>query len=131
MREPIQHHKKILVKESDLDQLHHVNNTVYLHWVQQISEEHWRKQTSAAIQQQYVWMVLEHHIHYKKQARLGDEITAITFVSEMTGVRSIRNVEFYKGDELLVTCQSQWCMIDASSLRPQRVPDEIANLFRK
>ena len=130
MTEPIKHFKEIKVSESDLDQLHHVNNTVYLKWVQDISEEHWRKQTSSEIQDQYLWMVLEHHIVYKKQARLGEVIKAVTYVSEMSGVRSNRQVDFYRYEELLVSCSSQWCMLDAETLRPKRVPDEVANLFR-
>ncbi len=131
MTEPVKHYKEIEVGESDLDQLHHVNNTVYLKWVQDISEEHWRKQTSAEIQEQNLWMVLEHHIVYKKQAKMGDVIQAVTFVGEMSGVRSYRQVDFYRDEELLVSCKSQWCMIDAKSLRPKRIPDEVANLFRK
>ena len=131
MSEPIKHYLSITVQSSDIDQLNHVNNTVYLKWVQDISEGHWRQQTSDEIQAQYVWMVLEHHIKYKKQAVLGDEITAVTYVHEMTGVRSIRHVEFYRGDELLVECHSQWCMLDAESLRPKRVPEELKALFRE
>lgn len=131
MSEPIKHHKQIIVQQEDIDQLNHVNNTVYLRWVQDISEEHWRKQTSTEIQAQYVWMVLEHHIKYKKQAMLGDEVSGVTYVHEMTGVRSIRHVEFYKDGQLLVECHSQWCMLDAETLRPKRVPEELKELFRE
>ncbi|HCX21983.1 MAG: thioesterase [Flammeovirgaceae bacterium] len=131
MSEPIKHQKQIIVQPADIDQLNHVNNTVYLKWVQDISEEHWYKQTTPDIQAQYVWMVLEHHIKYKKQAMLGDEITAVTYVHEMTGVRSIRHVEFYKDDQLLVECHSHWCMLDAESLRPKRIPEDLKELFRR
>lgn len=131
MSEPFKHYMPITVQSSDIDQLNHVNNTVCLKWVQDISEEHWRKQTSDEIQEQYIWMVLEHHIKYKKQAVLGDEITAVTYVQEMTGVRSIRHVEFYKDNQLLVECHSHWCMLDAESHKPKRVPEEVKELFRE
>lgn len=130
MSEPIKHYQQWTVREEDIDRHDHVNNTVYLKWVQEISEAHWRKQTSEAVQSQYLWMVLEHHIKYQKQARLHDEITITTYVQDMTGVRSIRHVEFYKGEQLLVECRSHWCMIDAQSLRPKRIPMEVAALFR-
>lgn len=130
MDKVVKYIKQVIVETEHLDQLNHVNNIIYLQWVQEISEEHWRKQTTDEIQQRYIWMVLEHHIHYKKQALLDDELSIVTFVKGMTGVRSIRHVEVWRGDELLVETHSHWCMLDAKTLKPKRVPDDIVQLFK-
>lgn len=124
------HIKYFEVGPEHLDQLNHVNNIVYLQWVQEISEEHWRKRTSDEIQNNYIWMVLEHHIWYKKQALLGDKLTVETHVHEMTGVRSVRHVKIYRDEELLVETHSHWCMLDAETFRPKRVPEAIKELFK-
>ncbi|MEQ8471229.1 MAG: thioesterase family protein [Marinoscillum sp.] len=129
MSEPIRYIKQVKVSQEHLDQLNHVNNIVYLQWVQEISEEHWRDRTTNEIREKVIWMVLDHHIMYKKQALLGDELRIVTFVKGMTGVRSIRHVEVWRGDELLVETHSQWCMLDIDTLRPKRVPEEIIELF--
>ena len=38
--------KMIVVKPADIDELDHVNNVVYLSWVQDIAKEHWQIRAS-------------------------------------------------------------------------------------
>ncbi|SHH45226.1 acyl-CoA thioesterase [Winogradskyella jejuensis] len=121
--------KKITVSESDLDQLNHVNNVTYVQWVQNIAEAHWLKNASSDILNTYYWVLVKHTIDYKGQAFLNDKIFIKTFVASSEGVSSIRKVEMYNGEKLIISSETKWCLIDAKSNRPTRITQEIAELF--
>ena len=122
--------KHITVVEEHLDFNHHVNNLIYMRWALDISREHWLERINPTIDEQYFWMVRTHHVEYKKQAFLGDEVTVKTYVEGYRGPFSDRTVKIYKGDELLVQVKSNWCLIDRDTQKLKRVPDEIQNLFK-
>ena len=71
---------KIRVSSEDLDLLHHVNNLVYVKWMDKIATNHWAHLTKDTPLPQYVWVVVRHEIDYLKQAILGDEIIVKTWV---------------------------------------------------
>ena len=122
--------KEIIVQEGDIDQLNHVNNVTYLKWVQEIAGEHWYSKNLKAIDENYYWVVIDHYIKYSGQAFLNETIIAKTFVENMNGVKSLRNVSFYKEDKLIVEAKTNWCFMDAKRNRPTRIPEEISKLFR-
>ena len=122
--------KTIVVRQEHLDQLNHVNNVVWLQWVQDMAEAHWQSKTTTTIENGYFWVVLNHFIEYKRQAFLGNSLLAKTFVASYEGPRSERHVEFYLDDKLCVKAKSSWCLISRASERPTRVPDEIVSLFK-
>jgi len=64
----------VSVLPEDIDQQNHVNNTVYLRWVQEVATAHWRAVATADAQENIGWVVLRHEIDYKTPACLGDEI---------------------------------------------------------
>src|SRR5438128_9852383 len=74
----------ILVLPSDIDEQNHVNNTVYLRWVQDVATAHWRAIASPEAQETIGWGVLRHEIDYKTPAALGDEIVLHTWVGKAT-----------------------------------------------
>ena len=123
--------KLIIVTHKDLDNLNHVNNVKYVQWVQDIAEEHWLKNATSTILENYYWVLTSHHIQYKNEALLGDHLLLRTFISKNEGVRSTRKVEILnnKTKKMLVSSETVWCLIDASSKRPSRVTAEIENLF--
>lgn len=121
--------KEIIVQSEHLDDLNHVNNVVYLQWVQDIAKDHWFSVAKSPFTDQHYWVVAKHELEYKKQAFLGDRITATTYVENFKGPFSIRCVEFKRGDELLVKTRSNWCFIDAATQKPKRVPKELSELF--
>ena len=75
-------------------------------------------------------MVTRHEIDYKKDAILGDKITFKTWIGETKGVRSIRHVEIYKEDVLLVKAQTVWCMLDVKTLRPTRITESVLKVLQ-
>lgn len=102
---------------------------VYLKWVGEMADEHWSLKSNDAFNAKYFWVVLEHNIKYKAQAFLGDQIKVSTYVERNEGVKSIRVVEFYKEDKLIVTSTTHWCLIDRERNRPTRVPKEVDDMF--
>jgi len=126
----VSHTYTFTVSEKDIDGLNHVNNVVYLQWVNDISERHWNILSNEEIRQKYIWVVLRHELDYVNQAFLGDEITLLTWVGESSGVKSVRNVNVYKEGSILLKARSTWCLIDAKSLRPARIKEEILSLLR-
>ncbi|MCP4461156.1 MAG: acyl-CoA thioesterase [Cytophagales bacterium] len=121
--------KTITVEHEHLDELNHVNNVVYLQWVQDIAKEHWFSKTEDDINNMYVWVVVKHELEYKRPAFLNDELSVTTYVEDFKGALSVRCVDFKKGEDLIVSARSQWCMIGAKDQRPKRVPKEIFELF--
>ena len=121
--------KTLVVEERHLDELNHVNNVVYLQWVQDIAKDHWFAVAKSPFTDEHFWVVAKHELEYKKQAFLNDEITLTTFVESFRGPFSVRCVEFRRGNELLVKARSNWCLIDRKTEKPKRVPEEVAGLF--
>lgn len=119
----------VIVKEKDIDNLNHVNNVVYLQWVNDISEKHWEILSNDAIKSKYFWVCIRHEIDYVNEAFLEDEVTVYTWVGESKGVKSIRYVHIYKGDILLAKVASTWCLIDAKTHKPTRIKEDILELL--
>jgi acyl-CoA thioester hydrolase len=121
--------KIIRVKKVHLDALKHVNNVVFLQWVQDMAAEHWQSKSNKDFDAAYYWVVLDHYIEYKGQAFLDDELTVQTFVERNEGLRSTRVVEFLREGKLLVKAKTNWCLINRLSHRPVRIPEEIDRMF--
>jgi acyl-CoA thioester hydrolase len=121
----------IHVEASDIDELGHVNNVVYVRWVQDVATAHWRAVASVAAQAELVWMVLRHEIDYKHQAVLGDEVLLRTWVGAVEGLRFERHTEVLRHSDrkLLAQARTLWCPIDARTGRPRRVSDEVRRQF--
>ena len=117
------------VLKTHLDQLDHVNNTVYLQWVQEASEQHWNLLVDKNIKKSYVWMALRHEIDYLGQAFVDDSIEVVTWIEDSFGAKSTRIVHFYKEEELLAKCKTTWVLLDAKTLRPKRIGEDILKLF--
>lgn len=120
---------KRTVSATEIDRLQHVNNTVYLQWVQDISEKHWEHLTRNNPQEKYIWVIIRHEIDYIKPAVLGDTITLKTWVGETKGVKSMRHVEILKNDTLLAKAQTTWCLLEAKTKHPTRISAEIIDLL--
>ena len=122
-----QHSFKVI--SDDIDTLNHVNNAVYLKWIQEVAHLHWNVLATNEIQDSYVWMILRHEIDYLNQAFLNDTITIYTWIDETKGVKSDRIVHIYCEDKLLTKSKTTFCLLDRQSLKPKRIGAEILELF--
>ena len=114
-----------------IDELAHVNNAVWVQWVQQVAVAHWEAVAPQAHKDAYFWVVVRHEIDYLRPAHAGDRIVARTWVGDAPqGARFERFVEFAGADgKVCVRAQTQWAIIDKSAGRPIRVPADVVAPF--
>ena len=115
-----------------IDELGHVNNAVWVDWIQQIATSHWAAVASPEHQDQYIWVVTRHEIDYRGNIGLGERATAQTFIpASPKGAQFDRCVEFRNSaGKVIVSARSTWALIDKASGRLLRVREEIATPFR-
>ena len=121
----------VAVLPADIDQQNHVNNTVYLRWVQEVATAHWEALAPAAAQEQIGWVVLRHEIDYKTPAGHGDEVLLRTWVGQATRVTFERFTEMRRGrdHELFAQARTLWVPVNAATGKPTRVPPEVRAVF--
>ena len=114
-----------------IDQLGHVNNAVWVQWMEQVAVAHWEAVADPAHRDAYFWVVVRHEIDYLRAAFEGDRIVARTWVGESPqGARSTRHVEFVGPDgRPCVRAKTEWAIIDKAAGRPIRVPREVMAPF--
>ena len=115
-----------------IDELGHVNNAVWVDWIQQIATSHWAAVASAEHQAAYVWVVTRHEIDYRGNIGPGDSVEATTFIPVgPTGARFDRRVDFCGRDgKVIVSANTTWAMIERASGRLARVRNEVTAPFR-
>lgn len=118
-----------IVTQNEIDQYNHVNNVVYVQWMQDTADAHWKELTKNATDIDYIWFIIRHEIDYKNQAVLGDKITLKTWVGKTEGIKSVRHFEMYRDDTLLVKSKTTFCLLDATSKKPKRITKEVLNIL--
>lgn len=114
---------------SDIDHMGHVNNAVYLRWVQDAVIAHWREGARADAVDRYLWIAIRHEINYLRPAYLGDVVSVETVARAMRGARATFTTIIRRGELVLCEVESMWCCLDAEHQRPARLPREIAAPF--
>ena len=121
----------VAVLPGDIDEQNHVNNTVYLRWIQDVATAHWQAVASVEAQKTIGWVVLRHEIDYKNPAGLGDKIMLRTWVGKASRLTFERFTEILRNGEgqLLSSARTLWCPINAQTGRPMRVSPEVRAQF--
>ena len=119
------------MQPADIDQQGHVNNLVYLRWVQEIAIAHWEHIASPSAQATIRWVALRHEIDYKAPAVLGDELNVRTWVGKATRLTFERFTEIRRksDQQLLSNARTLWCPVDVDTGKPTRVPAEVRAQF--
>lgn len=121
----------VAVLPSDIDEHNHVNNAVYLRWIQDVATAHWRSLASAQAQRAIGWVVLRHEIDYKIPASLGNEIVLRTWVGAASRLKFERFTEVRRkiDKQLLAKARTVWVPVDWQSGKPTRVPADVRAQF--
>ncbi|WP_265569812.1 acyl-CoA thioesterase [Sphingomicrobium nitratireducens] len=121
----------ITAEARHIDELGHVNNAVWVQWIQDVAVAHWSSVAEPSHQDDYVWVVVRHEIDYLRAVHEGETVTARTWVGEAPrGARFARHMEFLGEDgKPRVRALTQWAIIDRKSGRPIRVPEEVVRPF--
>ncbi len=123
--------QRLVAGPEHIDELGHVNNAVWVQWIQQVAVAHWEAVADAAHKDSYFWVVVRHEIDYLRAAHEGDAIVARTWVGEAPqGARFDRLMEFTGADgKVCVRARTQWAIIDKTAGRPVRVPAAVIAPF--
>lgn len=122
---------QITATPDDIDILGHVNNAVWVQWMERVSVDHWNRDADPAHVDAYIWVVTRHEIDYRGNVTAGDSVTARTWIAEAPrGARFDRMMEFTGTDgKVKVAAKSTWAIIDKVTGRILRVPPEVAANF--
>ena len=116
---------------ADIDELGHVNNAVWVRWIQDVSTDHWRSLASAEQQADYIWIVTRHEIDYRGNVGTGESVIARTWLDEIPrGARFNRNVDFTDATgKIIVSAKTAWALVDRASGRLLRIRADIIEPF--
>jgi acyl-CoA thioester hydrolase len=123
--------RRIAATEADIDELGHVNNAVWVRWIQDMATEHWNAIAPAEHRAAYIWVVTRHEIDYLRAVLPGETVVGRTWVAGgPRGARFDRHVEFVGEDgKPRVRARTTWAILDKGTGRPLRVPPEVAAPF--
>ncbi|MFC3711344.1 acyl-CoA thioesterase [Sphingoaurantiacus capsulatus] len=119
----------INVMSDDIDFMGHVNNAVYLKWVQAAVIEYWQRVAPPEAVAQHLWVALKHEITYRRPAFLDDGIIAEVIAESAQGARTFFSTLFKRGEEVVAEVKSSWCCLDAATLRPARLAKDVLARF--
>ena len=121
----------ITAQPADIDELGHVNNAVWVRWIQDLATAHWQAVAPADHIAAYIWVVTRHEIDYRGNVGPGEMVTGETWVPEPPkGARFDRHVRFTGADgKVKVEAVTTWALIDRASGRLARVREDIAAPF--
>jgi acyl-CoA thioester hydrolase len=128
---PVRFERVFSVGPEDIDGLGHVNNVVYLRWVQDVAAAHWQSATTPLERAEVAWVVLRHEIDYKHPAKSGDAVIARTWVGPPVAARFERHTEIVRAADgrVLAHARSLWCPVHPSTGRVQRIDPALHDRF--
>jgi acyl-CoA thioester hydrolase len=121
----------IKVEPQHLDDVQHVNNVIYVQWMQDIASMHWDAFASDKLKDEVLWMIKRHEVDYYNQAFLHDELQMTTWTGVYTNVTWKRHYEIIRpaDNKKIIIAASVWIPLDRKTQRPRRIDDELINMF--
>ncbi|MCF8217062.1 MAG: acyl-CoA thioesterase [Chlorobium sp.] len=115
----------------DIDMPDHVNNVVYLRWIQDAAIAHWNAFAPPEDRDRLLRVVRSHAIEYKRPAFAGDALKAETWIGSAARFAFDRHTEIVNrsNGRVLAAVRTVWCPLDRVSGRPADVSDTLRNLF--
>ena len=119
------------VRPEHIDANGHVNNVVYVGWLQDAGTAHWNARFDADTRARWSWVALRHEVDYLRGIGPGATgIVARTWVGDPQGPRFNRYVRIEDAEgRVCAQGGSEWCLVDAATLRPHRIAGEMIGPF--
>lgn len=119
----------IAIAEEDIDHMGHVNNSVYLKWVQDAVVDYWQTIAPREAVASHLWVALKHEITYRKPTFLEDNVVAEVIAEKVHGTRAFFTTIVRRGEDVLAEVKSCWCCLDAMTQRPTRLAKDVISRF--
>ena len=120
MSRPVFEHR-IIAPADAIDELGHVNNAVWVQWIQEVALAHWYSVADPQHQDDYIWVVVRHEIDYLRAAFEGEVLTGRTWVGESPkGARFDRHMEFAGEDGKVRVHGEIWNATSTEPIAPNR-----------
>lgn len=115
-----------------IDELGHVNNAVWVQWIQDLATAHWDEAARPEDHARFFWVVVRHEIDYRGNIAAGESVTGETWIDGgPQGAKSDRRVDFRNsGGKVIVSARTTWAMLDSNSQRLVRVRPEVVAPFQ-
>lgn len=123
------HEHAVCIGTDDIDHMGHVNNAVYLKWVQAAVVDYWEHVAPPEAVARHLWVALKHEITYRRPAFLDDGIIAEVMVQGVEGARAFFSTLVKRGEEVIAEINSTWCCLDAATKRPARLAKDVVRRF--
>lgn len=109
----------------------HVNNVVYVGWLQDAGTAHWNARFSEEDRAKWSWVATRHEIDYLRGIEPNATgVVARTWVGEPHGPRFNRYVRIENAEgKVCAQGVTEWVLVDAATLRPQRIPPSMLTVF--
>lgn len=122
-------HYHVGIKPDDIDHMGHVNNSVYLKWVQDAVVKFWESVAPPDAVARHLWIALAHEIKYRRPTFLDDVVVADVVAERVAGAKAMFTTVIKRGETVLAEVKSTWCCLDAVSKRPARLAMDVARRF--
>src|SRR5690349_4470902 len=107
----------IAIEPADIDHMGHVNNSVYLKWVQDAVIDYWRTVAPPDAVARHLWVALKHEITYRKPTFLQDAVVAEVIAERVEGARAFFRTVLTRGEDAFSEMQSCWCCLYVDTKR--------------
>jgi acyl-CoA thioester hydrolase len=121
----------ITVLPEHIDAREHVNNVVYVQFMQDAAGRHWNSKVSKELDAQVIWFVKRHEIDYHNAALLNDQLLVRTWTGANSAVTWDRHYEITRiaDNKKIITAKSVWVLLDRETGKPKRIDDSIMKPF--
>ena len=120
----------LAIRPEDIDTNGHVNNVVYVRWLQDAGTAHWMALADRADIERWTWVALRHEIDYRQPLRLGDGARARTWVGTPKGPRFDRFVLIERSDgKVCAQGRTDWALVDPRTMKPARITEAMVLPF--
>jgi len=123
------YHHPIGILPGDIDHMGHVNNSVYLKWVQEAVVRYWERMAPSEAVAGHLWVALKHEISYRRPAFLDDMVVADVIAEKMHGARAFFTTVVRRGEDVIAEVKSIWCCLDATTRKPSRLARDVTGRF--
>ena len=125
----------IQVLPEHIDLLGHVNNVLYVQWMQDVATAHIEQLglgLAQYLQLKHAMVAVEHHVQYRKAAFEGEDLILRTWLDDLNTLYSFRQYVFYrpKDQSILFVGQTKWACIEIDSGRPKRMSPSFTQAYQ-